>query len=128
MPHFWLAVVASSFGLVTGDCDRWLDGQVFGCIEFGRGGRSKTCRVDLSDVTASIVDDGDMEMLKTKAGSTPRRSSAMRAQFAVEKTRIKVPVSLAVARSSPSELNSIALKGELCAGMMLTFPDSSSTT
>ena len=78
-------------------------------------------------MTASIVEDGDIEILKTKAGSTPRRSSAMRAQLAVEKTRIKVPVSLAVASSSPSGLRSIARKGDVCPGIMLTFPESSST-
>ena len=83
--------------------------------------------MDLSDVTASMVEEGDIDMLKTKAGSTPRRNSATRAQLAVEKTRIRVPVSLAVASSSPSGLRSIARKGDVCAGMMLTFPESSST-
>src|ERR1700761_1243696 len=117
----------SSAGLAAGDSEGGFAGNEVELLAFYRGGSSKTWRVDLSDVTASIVDDGDIDMLKTKAGSTPRRSSATRAQLAVEKTRIKVPVSLAVASSSPSRLRSMARKGELCAGMMLTFPDSSST-
>lgn len=37
-------------------------------------------------------------------------------------------VSLAVARTSPSGLNAIALNGEPCAGIMLTFPVPSSTS
>lgn len=36
-------------------------------------------------------------------------------------------ISLAVASTSPSGLSVIARSGELCAGMMLTFPVSSST-
>lgn len=36
-------------------------------------------------------------------------------------------ISLAVANASPSGLNAIARRGELCAGMMLTFPVSNST-
>jgi len=84
-------------------------------------------RVDLSDVTASMLESGEMAMLKTNAGSTPRRSSATFVQFDVEKTRIKVPVSLAVANSCPSELRSIARNGDVCAGMMLTLPELSST-
>ena len=56
------------------------------------------CRVDLSDVTASIELSGDMEMLKMNAGSTPRRNSAILVQLAVLKTRMSVPVSDAVAR------------------------------
>src|SRR4051794_17112052 len=75
-----------------------------------------------------MVDDGDIAMLKINAGSTPRRSSAMRAQFEVEKTLMSVPVSLAVARISPSGLRSMARSGELCAGMILTLPESSSTS
>ncbi len=51
----------------------------------------------------------------------------MRAQFLVEKTRMRVPVSLAVARISPSELSSMARSGVPCAGMMLTFPVGIST-
>ena len=84
-------------------------------------------RVALSDVTANSVDDGEMARQKICAGSTPRRSSPMRAQFAVEKSRIRVPVSLAVARISPLGLMVMARRGLLCAGMMLTFPVSIST-
>ena len=97
-------------------------------FELGRGGRSNTWSVDLSDVTASMVEEGEMPRLKMNAGSTPRRSSATRAQLEVEKTRINVPVPLAVARSDPSMLKVMARRGELWAGMMLTFPDSSSTS
>ena len=46
----------------------------------------------------------------------------MRAQFPVEKTRIKVPISLAVASISPSGLSSMALSGVPCAGIILTLP------
>ena len=84
--------------------------------------------MDLSDVTASMALEGDMEMLKMKAGSTPRRSSAIRTQLLVEKTRMRVPCSLAVARSWPSGLRAMALRGVLWAGMMVTLPDSSSTS
>ena len=79
-------------------------------------------------MTASMLEFGEMAMLNMNAGSTPRRSSAMRAQFEVEKTRMRVPVSLAVARNSPSALRSMARKAEECAGMMLTLPESSSTS
>ena len=85
-------------------------------------------RVDLSEVTASIKEDGEIDMLKMKAGSTPRRSSAIRTQFPVENTRISVPCSLAVARRVPSGLRSMARNGVLCAGIMVTLPDSSSTS
>ena len=67
----------------------------------------------MSDVTATMAELGEIAMLKIYAGSTPRRSSAMRAQFEVEKTRIRVPASLAVARISPSGLISIARKAEV---------------
>lgn len=46
----------------------------------------------------------------------------MRAQFVVEKRRIRVPVSLAVARISPLGESVMAFRGEPWAGMMLTFP------
>ncbi len=85
-------------------------------------------RVDLSDVTANMVEEGEMEMLNMKAGSTPRRSSAIRRQLLVEKTRTRVPCMLAVARSCPSGLKSMARNGVLCAGMMVTFPESISTS
>ena len=91
-------------------------------------GRSKRCRVDLSDVTARMELLGEMARLKMKAGSTPRRYSARRVQFAVEKTRIRVPVSEAVAMRLPSALRSMARRGEVCAGMIETLPDSSSTS
>ena len=91
-------------------------------------GRSKMWRVDLSEVTATMLELGEMAMLKMKAGSTPRRSSAILLQFEVENTRIRVPVSLAVAKYCPSLLRSIARRAEACAGMMLTFPEPSSTS
>lgn len=91
--------------------------------------------------------EGDIPSENITAWSTPRRSSAIFAQLLVENTRIKVPymghrwlgrskkidtvtltASLAVARTSPSGLSSMALNGELCAGMMLTLPVSSSTS
>lgn len=108
--------------------------------DWGRGcGRSKMWRVDLSDVTARSLLLGDIAIEKTRAWSTPRRSSPVRAQFPVEKVRTNVPfkfcylrycpcsrgvntVSLAVASTSPSGLISIALNGVPCAGIMLTFP------
>ena len=86
------------------------------------------CNVDLSDVTASILPEGEKATENTNAGSTPRRSSATLVRFEVENTRTKVPVSLAVARSDPSRLSSSARKGELCAGIMLIFPVLCSTT
>lgn len=91
-------------------------------------GRSKTCSVDLSEVTARMLEFGEMAMLKIYAGSTPRRSSAILVQLAVENTRINVPVSLAVAKNRPSALRSIARRADVCAGMMLTLPDASSTS
>ena len=71
------------------------------------------CKVDLSEVTASMVDRGEMAMLKMNAGSTPRLSSAILVQVAVEKTRTRVPVSLAVARYLPSLLRSMARRAEV---------------
>lgn len=80
MPHFWLA---PSWGYEDGD---WLRrDNVRGC------GRSKTCNVDLSDVTAKYVFEGEMASENIMAWSTPRRNSAILAQLLVEKTRIKVP-------------------------------------
>ena len=84
--------------------------------------------VDLSDVTAKRELSGDIAIEYTIAGSTPLRSSPIRAQLLVENTRIKVPVSLAVANISPFGLSSIALNGDACAGMMLTFPVAISTS
>ena len=128
-PHFWFAAAASSAGDVAGDALRLVGDHGGGCAAAeGLGGRWKMCKVDLSDVTANMLELGDMDMLKMKAGSTPRRSSAMRTQLLVEKTRTRVPCSLAVARSCPSGLRSMARRGVLCAGMMVTFPDSSSTS
>lgn len=49
------------------------------------------CSVDLSDVTARSWLLGEMEREKILAGSTPRRSSAIRAQLLVAKTRTRVP-------------------------------------
>jgi hypothetical protein len=54
-------------------------------------GRSKICNVDLSEVTATSVLDGDIAIENTNAWSIPRRSSAIRAQLLVEKTRMSVP-------------------------------------
>lgn len=49
-------------------------------------------RVDLSDVTASSWELGEMAREKIEAWSTPRRSSAMRAQLVVVKRRTNVPL------------------------------------
>jgi hypothetical protein len=46
----------------------------------------------------------------------------------LELSRNFLTVSLAVAKISPSWLISIALREELCAGIMLTFPVASSTS
>ena len=54
-------------------------------------GRSNTWRVDLSEVTASWVLDGEIAREKMSAGSTPRRNSVILAQLLVEKTRMSVP-------------------------------------
>lgn len=48
-------------------------------------------RVDLSDVTARRVFEGENERENITAWSTPRRNSASFVQFAVENTRINVP-------------------------------------
>ena len=56
-------------------------------------------------------------MLKMKAGSTPRRSSASLVQLSVLKTRIKVPVSEAVASRRPSRLRSMARRSAKGAGL-----------
>ena len=80
------------------------------------------CKVALSEVTARRPLLGEMAREKMAAGSTPRLSSEILAQLAVEKSRISVPVSEAVARISPFGLKVMAFSGELCAGIMLTFP------
>lgn len=84
-PHFWFVTEGSSAEDVAGEALRLVGGQE-GCCADAEGwrGRSKMCRVDLSDVTASMVEEGEMEMLKMKAASTPRRSSATRTQLLVE--------------------------------------------
>lgn len=102
------------------------------------------CRVDLSDVTASKVFDGEKEIENITAWSTPRRNSANFVQLFVAKIRTNVPctfvsdpflsyrspkdltASLAVASNFPSGLKAIARNGVLCAGMMLTLPVSNS--
>lgn len=101
-------------------------------------------RVDLSDVTASKVLDGEKEIENITAWSTPRRNSASFVQFPVAKIRTRVPcidvnnlliddcnvrvltASLAVASKFPSGLRAIARNGVLCAGMILMLPVSSS--
>lgn len=103
------------------------------------------CNVALSEVTAKRAPFGDIARENITARSTPRRSSPMRVQLVVENARTRVPygkrvspaanktvslqhtISLAVASVSPFELKSIALSGELCAGIMLTFPVAVST-
>ncbi|KAL8645550.1 MAG: hypothetical protein Q9210_006644, partial [Variospora velana] len=57
-------------------------------VEEEEWGRSKMWRVALSEVTARRVFEGEMARERMAAGSTPRRSSEMRAQFVVEKRRI----------------------------------------
>ena len=47
--------------------------------------------VDLSDVTASKLLDGEKQTENITAWSTPRRSSPIFVQFPVAKIRIKVP-------------------------------------
>ena len=69
-----------------------------------------------------------MAIEKTAAWSTPRRSSPVRAQLAVENVRTSVPVSLAVAITSPSGLISTARRDEVCAGIMLILPVAISTS
>lgn len=70
-------------------------------------------RVDLSDVTASMLLSGEIDMEKMKAGSTPRRSSAIFVQLEVLKTRMRVPVSDAVARYLPSRERSILRRADV---------------
>ena len=114
-----------------GDWERRLSDDVAPAAAIGvpdADGRSKRCSVDLSDVTARTELLGEMARLKMKAGSTPRRYSARRVQLAVEKTRIRVPVSEAVAVRVPSALRSMARRGEVCAGIIETLPESSSTS
>lgn len=48
-------------------------------------------RVDLSDVTASKVLDGEKAIENITAWSTPRRNSASFVQFPVANIRTKVP-------------------------------------
>lgn len=139
-PHLFWGGSSSVAGVETrGDWERLrLLGALMGLVEDfleedggGRPGswvRSKTWRVDLSDVTARRDVSGDIAMLKMKAGSTPRRSSASLAQFCVEKTRMRVPVSEAEARRVPSGERSRARRAEACAGMMLTLLVFSSTS
>lgn len=93
MPHFWLGpsspfVAKLPFPI---DVSRRLWSNEADLEGFGM---SKTCRVDLSEVTASMRLDGEIDIEKMVAWSTPRRSSAMRAPVLVLKRRISVPCRL----------------------------------
>jgi hypothetical protein len=55
--------------------------------------RSKMCSVDLSDVTASVVPEGEKASEKMAAGSTPRRNSASLVQDGKDQRRMMVPCS-----------------------------------
>lgn len=50
--------------------------------------------MDLSDVTASKLLEGEIAIEKMIAGSTPRRSSATFEQFNIDHTLINVPYAL----------------------------------
>ena len=60
------------------------------------GDRSNRCKVDLSEVTARYVLEGETATENIIAGSTPLRSSATFELFAVNHTRISVPFTLLV--------------------------------
>ena len=121
-PHLFVGASSSAEGETTcGDCDRGRVRLLGDLVEagLGLGGgrpgscvRSKTCKVDLSDVTARVLLSGENAMAKTKAGSTPRRSSASLAQLPVLKMRMRVPVSEAVAKRFSSCARSSARRLE----------------
>lgn len=99
-----------------------LEGTVIGFDEefllllssfFSLGNSSKICRVDLSDVVAILAPEGEKEIEKVAAWSTPRRNSKRRASLAVDQTRKRVPVSLAVATIVSSLLKARARSGDL---------------
>lgn len=54
-------------------------------------GISKMCRVDVSEVTASLFSDGEIASEYMPALTTPRLSSAKRVPVLAEKTRKSVP-------------------------------------
>jgi len=64
---------------------------VSGLVVFVGWGMSNTCSVDLSEVTARSWLDGEIARENIEAWSTPRLSSAMRAQLLVANTLIRVP-------------------------------------
>ena len=82
MPHFWLPFSSvrlppDETPLATPRCLSGVeDRDARSCIE---PGRSKMCKVDLSDVTAMYLLEGEMARSKITAASIPRRSSAMHA-------------------------------------------------
>ena len=84
-------------------------------------GKSKMCRVDLSEVTAICEPDGEKAMENIAAGSKPRRTSRSFASCEVDQSRMSVPFSPAVAIIVSSGLSANARSGALCAGIMLTF-------
>lgn len=92
-PHFWLGSSSPKPGLPPPPAVvyRWLVLPVRALGGFEGWGISKTCKVDLSDVTASSFPEGDIATERITAGSTPRRTSASRAQLLVAKTRTSVP-------------------------------------
>lgn len=90
IPHFWLLASSPALAAAPLNVDRLL-GLDSGLAALPGYGISKTCSVDLSEVTARSFPEGDIAREKIVAWSTPRLSSAMRAQLLVAKTRIKVP-------------------------------------
>lgn len=86
MPHLvWLAGVEDEE-----EAEEGLEERAIAVVD-EEWGRSKRCRVALSEVTARRVLEGEMARERMAAGSTPRRNSEMRAQLMVEKRRISVP-------------------------------------
>jgi hypothetical protein len=81
-----------------------------GFAEDCRPAISNMWRVALSEVQARRVPDGLKRREKIDAWSMPRRSSAMRAQFAVAKTRMSVPCGLlSVSETIPYERSCMRL-------------------
>lgn len=89
IPHFWFddssLMEPKDPPCIGPRCRVSLGGGLKGC------GKSKICKVDLSEVTARRLLSGEMAMEKIVAWSTPRRSSAIRAQLRVANIRIRVP-------------------------------------
>lgn len=76
------------------------------------------CTVSVSLLTASRLETGLKAMLNILAPYVPRRNCATLSPLGTEKTRITVPLSLAVASNVPVLFKLRCANGDLCAWMI----------